>query len=350
MSMMASRTNLPVAVQRWTRRPYPVINRQGEKRTCSDAALPRGNLKRSSHSIAASQAGRPCRFASSQGRNPSLSAVFQVALVLVASLRAGFQVMFSKRHGFATTPPIRFRHDAPEGLRHAVIQAAYDHLSYEQIRTSICRTLYLAPDKGNWSEIPNIRDEVERVIQVAEWYRVYDVIEGLVSFIEGTYGYQSTEVFADRINSIFVDTGAGWQLVAGDGVVVCGDADFEEAVQSSQTALSLTGFDVAAKEIREALGDLSRRPEADLTGAVHHALGALEATARYVSGTDDDLGRLASRIGLPAPLDGALKQMWGFSSNFGRHVSPTKIPTEEEAQLIVHLSSAYCRYLAARKR
>jgi hypothetical protein len=258
--------------------------------------------------------------------------------------------MFSKRHGFATNPPIRFRHDAPEGLRHAVIQAAYDHLSYEQIRVSVCRTLYLAPDKRNWSEIPNIRDEVERIIQGADWYRVYDVIEGLVSFIEGTYGLQPTAMFVDRINSIFVDTGAGWQLVAGDGIVIRGDADFEEAVQSSQAALSLTGFDVAAKEIRESLSDLSRRPEADLTGAIHHALGALEATARYVSGTDDDLGKLASKIGLPVPLDSALKQMWGFSSNFGRHISPTKIPSQEDAQLIVHLSSAYCRYLATRHK
>lgn len=230
--------------------------------------------------------------------------------------------MFSKRHGFATPPAIRFRHDAPEGLRHAVIQAAYDHLTYEQIRTSICRTLYLAPDKGNWSEIPNIRDEVERIIQDVEWYRVYDAIEGLVSFIEGTYGYHATVEFADRINSVFVDTGAGWQLVAGDGIVIRGDADFEEAVHSSQTALAQTGFDVAAKEIREALNDLSRRPEADLTGAIHHALGALEATARYVSGTNEDLGKLASKIGLPAPLDGALKQMWGFSSNFGVSGAP----------------------------
>jgi hypothetical protein len=257
--------------------------------------------------------------------------------------------MFSKRHGFAATPPVQFRHDAPEGLRHAIVQAAYDHLSYEQIRTSICRTLYLAPDKGNWSEIPNIRDEVERIVQTADWYHVYDMIEGLVSFIEGTYGYDSTVEFAGRINSIFVDTGAGWQLVAGDGIVIRGDADFEDAIQSSQEALEQAGFDVAAKEIQEALGDLSRRPEADLTGAIHHALGALEATARYVSGTNEDLGKLASKIGLPPPLDGALKQMWGYSSNFGRHVSPTKIPSGQDAQLIVHLSSAYCRYLADNK-
>lgn len=253
--------------------------------------------------------------------------------------------MFSKRHGFATTPAIRFRHDAPDGLRYAVIQAAYDHLSYGQIRTSICRTLYVAPDEGNWSEIPNIRDEIQRIIQDAEWYHVYDAVEGLVMFIEGTKGFAATTDFVERINTIFTDTGAGWQLVAGEGVVMRGDADFEESVHSSHDALVQTGFDVGAKEIREALGDLSRRPDADLTGAIHHALGALEATARYIADTNEDLGKLASKIGLPSPLDGALKQMWGFSSNFGRHVSPTKVPSQEEAQLIVHLSSAYCRYL-----
>lgn len=258
--------------------------------------------------------------------------------------------MFSKRHGFATTPPIQFRHDAPEGMRYAVVRAAHDHLSYKQIRESICRTLYLMPDPGNWSEVPNIRDEVLRIIQDADWFRVYDVIEGLCAYIEDTFGYNTTEQYAESINSIFNDTGAGWQLVAGKGVVVRGDADFEEAVTSSQEALSLTGFDVAAKEIREALGDLSRRPDADLTGAIHHALGALEATARYVSGTNESLTKLASKIGLPSPLDIALEKMWGFSSNFGRHVSPTKVPSQEDAQLIVHLSSAYCRYLADQNR
>lgn len=253
---------------------------------------------------------------------------------------------FSKRHGFSSTPTIQYRHDAPQGLRYAVIQAAHDQLSYTQIRTSICRTLYAAPDLGNWSEVPNIRDEVQHLVFGANWYQVYDLIEGLVDFIEGTYGYERTSEFVGRINSIFIDTGAGWQFVAGDGIVIRGDADFEEAVQTSQSALSHTGYDIAAKEIKEALGDLSRRPDADLTGAIHHALGAVEATARYISGNNDDLGKLASKIGLPSPLDDALKKMWGFSSNFGRHVSPTKVPTAQEAQLIVHLSSAYCRYLA----
>lgn len=171
-----------------------------------------------------------------------------------------------------------------------------------------------------------------------------------MSYIETNRGYNAVEEFAGQINEIFQDTGAGWQLVAGRGIVIRGDADFEDAIEDSKSQLAAAEFDVAAKEIREALNDLSRRPDADLTGAVHHALGAVEATARYISGNNDDLGKLASKIGLPPPLDEALKKMWGFSSNFGRHVSPTKVPALEEAKLIVHLSSAYCGYLAARNR
>ena len=132
--------------------------------------------------------------------------------------------MFSKRHGFASAPPILFRHEAPEGLRFGVVQAAYDHLNYDRIRTCICRVLRASPDRGNWSEIPNIRDEVMSLIEGAKWYQVYDVIECLVRFIEENRGYDSAEQFGTQINELFADTGAGWQLKPNEGIVIRGDA------------------------------------------------------------------------------------------------------------------------------
>lgn len=253
---------------------------------------------------------------------------------------------FSKKYGFSSAPPVTFRHDAPEAMRYAVIQAAYDELKYDHIRTSICRTLRETPDRGNFSEIPNIRDEVERLIQQADWYRVYDVIEGLLSFIEGTYGYDPAASFASKINEIFIDTGAGWQLKAGEGIVLRGDAPFEAAVQQARDSLSVAGFGVAETELREALHDISRRPTPDLTGAIHHALGALESAARYSHGSEKGFAEIVKLIGIPKPLDLALEKLWGYSSTFGRHVSPTNVPSEKDATLVVHLSSAFCSYIA----
>lgn len=204
----------------------------------------------------------------------------------------------------------------------------------------------MSPDRGNWNEIPNIRDEVMRLIDDAEWYQVYDVIEGLVAFIEGTRRYDLAEQFAAQINDLFVDTGAGWQLRAGEGIVLRGDAEFEKAVESARTSLSQAHYGVAEGEIREALHDISRRPEPDLTGAIHHALGALESTARYLSGSEKPFNEVMATVGVPKPLDSALSKLWGYSSNFGRHVSPTNVPSLNEATLVVHISSAICRYLA----
>ena len=167
----------------------------------------------------------------------------------------------------------------------------------------------------------------------------------MVEFIEGTRGYDAAEKYIRALNEAFLETGAGWQYVAGEGIIIRGEELFEASVQEAMETLDDAGYGVAKKELKEALHDISRRPDPDLTGAVHHALGALEATARYIHGSDKSFGDIAKHIGIPKPLDEALLKMWGFSSNFGRHVSPTKVPSLGEATLIVHLSSAYCRFL-----
>jgi hypothetical protein len=257
---------------------------------------------------------------------------------------------FSKRHGFASTPEVRFRYGAPENLRYAIIQIANDVLSYSQIRAVVCRVIHEAPNPGNWSEVPNIRDEVQQLISSADWFYVYDIIEENLRIIEASRGYDAAVEYAKKINDAFVGTGAGWQLKAGEGIVIRGDAEFEDAVQQARDSLGNAGFSVAQNELREALRDISRRPEPDLTGAIHHSLGALEAAARYVNGSEKGFGDIVDQIGIPKPLDIALSKMWGYSSNFGRHVSPTNVPSLNDATLVVHLASAFCRYLVENQK
>ena len=104
-------------------------------------------------------------------------------------------------------------------------------------------------------------------------------------------------------------------------------------------------------EIKEALTDLSRRPNPDITGAIQHSLASLECVCRVVSGdpkaTLGDLIRRNPDI-IPRPLDQAIEKIWGYASEQGRHLKEGKIPAYEEAELIVEITIAISIYLGKR--
>ncbi|MFC3967624.1 AbiJ-NTD4 domain-containing protein [Rhizobium lemnae] len=88
---------------------------------------------------------------------------------------------FSDRHGYrGPEPEITIRDDAPDFLRFQVASIARScGLSPTAIRTIVCDILLEVPDPRNWSEYPNIWDEVLDLLRGCEWYKVYDVAEAL---------------------------------------------------------------------------------------------------------------------------------------------------------------------------
>jgi hypothetical protein len=168
------------------------------------------------------------------------------------------------------------RDEAPAELRDAVAYIAHDlEFSFGNIREIVCRVLRTAPDSNNWSEVPNVRDEVLNLLRSCEWFLVYDVIEALYrSFSEPARGD-----FAEEVNEFFTANGIGWKLENGE-ISYRGDEEFERSVRTVSRRLLDEGRPTAAREIAEALSDLSRLPDPDVTGAVQHAIAALECVAR----------------------------------------------------------------------
>ena len=254
---------------------------------------------------------------------------------------------FSKRHNFAKTPPITVRTDAPDGLRYAVIQNAYDcGPSYSELRSVVCRVLLGAPNPNNWSEVPNIRDEVLYDIGHCDWYKVYDVAEALLAHIENTLGYDSAVQFAEAMNDFFIGAGIGWQFAPNQGIVYRGDEPFQVATNEAAATLEGSGRKNAASEIEEAIRDISRRPDPDITGAVSHSMAAVECVAQDVIGSKQTLGQMVGNLNLPKPLDEAVSKLYGFASQHGRHVSEQSRPAPEDAELLVQVACAVCTYLA----
>jgi hypothetical protein len=268
---------------------------------------------------------------------------------------------FSRRHGY--NPPeaeITVRQDAPEDLRSVIVDIAYEcGLTPTLLRQLTCRVLRVAPNAQNWSEYPNVDGEIRQNLRDCPWYRVYDTIEAIHTRIgergvglRGNPAMLASDYFTEEINNYFRERGIGWQLVDGQ-IEVRGAESFEEAVHGGRDALEEAGKGTAASELHEALGDLSRRPEADVTGAIQHAMAALECVARDAA--DDQnatLGDLIKRHPdlFPKPLDQSLEKAWGYASESGRHLKEGKAPAFEEAELIVGMCGSVCRYLARKMK
>lgn len=253
---------------------------------------------------------------------------------------------FSVRYGFHSSEGDELiREDAPEQLRSGLLQIVHDNLDYNPswIRRIICGVLRVREDPLNWSEYPNIWDEVQGDVYDCEWYRVYDIIEGFYSSLADG----QREKYEVLINNLFVEENIGWQLVGGE-LHVRGDDIFEHVLEDATESLDGSGMTTATSELHEAIRDLSRRPEPDLSGAVQHAMAALECVARQISGDKKlALGDVIKKNPglIPPPVDRAVSKLWGYASEEARHGKESRELNWEEAQLLVGISAVLCSYL-----
>ncbi len=262
---------------------------------------------------------------------------------------------FSRRHGFGgAAAEITIRDDAPQDVREAILMIAEGDLrvSPGAIRSPLCAVLRQVPDPSNWTNYPNVWEECQRLMMGAPWYKVYDFVEALYERLAHSQEPDRAPRWESLINEYFLERGVGWRLHDGH-LESRGPEAFEVAVDSARTALDAAGLATARREIHEALQDLSRRPEPDVTGAVQHAMAGLECAAREITGDHRaTLGDILKRHPtlVPKPLDESLSKMWGYASEMARHIREGRTPSRPEAELVVGVAAATCTYLAHLER
>lgn len=215
------------------------------------------------------------------------------------------------------------------------------------LRPVVCGVLSRrANTRGNWGEFPNIDGEVRDLIDNAPWYKVYDLIETLYQQMAASPLEDRQLCFEDDVNDYFIERGIGWKLSNGE-VQYRGPEGFDLAVSAAQKTVWDAGLPTAAEELNRAIKDLSRRPEPDHTGAVQHAMAALECVARHFGESKDTLGDLVRRNPdlMPKPLDQVVVKLWGFTSECGRHLREGLAPLAEEAEFVVGASAILASYL-----
>lgn len=263
---------------------------------------------------------------------------------------------FSERLGLhLEAPEITVRQDAPAELRGVVFSMACEFgLDQHELRAMACRVLRRREDPHNWSPA-NVAMEAEGLFDTCEWHEFYDLVEAVHQALDrkstGAGSFDSDEApsaaFERELNTYFVKRGIGWQLASGR-IEVRGDEPFEDTVRQALDALQFMSHSTAARELHEAVRDLGRRPEPDITGAIQHALAGLECTMRRIcEDPRPTMGQLLSKYPsvCPQPLRTALEKLWGFSSEQGRHLREGGQPSFAEAQLTVAISAAIVTYL-----
>lgn len=258
---------------------------------------------------------------------------------------------FSERYNFKpdNEPEITVRYDAPEELRGVVILLADNSgVKPAKLRDVLCKVLLKRPNQNNWTEYPNIDNENHQLLDGAVWYKVYDVVEAVSSALLNSYNHNDYDQFELSINNYFIESGVGWKLTQGR-LSVRNPESLEQTVKSAISSLENSSMPTAKKELHEALKDLSKRPKPDITGAIQHSMAALECVMREVSGnTKVTLGELIKKQPgiVPSPLDQAITKLWGFASEYGRHLQEGREPEFKEAQLVVGCCASLITYLS----
>jgi hypothetical protein len=258
---------------------------------------------------------------------------------------------FSYRYGYTAPRPAGaelIREEAPERVRAGFLAIAKDVLGPRKLRDVVCATLRKRPDPYNWTDYPNIWDEVQELVYEAPWPAFYDIVEASLA----TCTRLTCENVGARIDQLFAEEYLAWRIIAGKVVLRTGEVS--DAIGAlAAVALRESTRPTAATELEKALAALSHRPEPDTRDAVRCAAGALEALARDITGERTaTLGELLKRHGdklLAPPLKIAFEKIWGYCSDRARHVDEHNAPTLEDAILVVGLVGAAVAYLARRR-
>lgn len=262
---------------------------------------------------------------------------------------------FSKRLGYhkQSETEIIVRHDAPFELRGVLVDITYEcGFRPKTLRPLVCRILRKREDPNNWSEYPNVDDEIRMLIDECEWYKVYDIVEGICNRMDSEPYLYERKKYEHEVNEYLLENGIGWQLTDGK-IEVRGPENFEKVVKTAAEELKRLGKDTSRNELHESLMDLSRRPDPDVTGAIQHAMAALECVARDICGDrKSNLGDIMKKHRglIPVPLDEAVIKAWGYASENARHIREGREPSFEEAELIVGLCASVSTYLTKKEK
>lgn len=265
--------------------------------------------------------------------------------------------MFSERYRYGSNVPIEIRGDAPHGLRLRILSFARmgneqfpnpHFVGIHELMMIMCDILSEPGIKGTDDELSH---QAEQLISQCIWYKCYDIAEAFFSYLNKNLdkitGYEFSTQYSNKLNKYFIENGIGYKMENGKILVRFSEPN-ETLVHEAIKKLKEKNLAVARNEVMEAYSAISRKPTADLTGAMTHSKAALECVVREVTGQPKGtLGKLINdhKELFPGAISKIVDGIHGYTSEEGSHVKNGASPTFKNTELMVSLVSALCSFL-----
>jgi hypothetical protein len=275
---------------------------------------------------------------------------------------------FSQRHGFAPPPKSLAENEMPGWVREGFANSLREFIDrtragvapdvfnrdlYNSLKPLIWKVLKVQPPGspvgGPWEVY------IPKLIRQCEWWQFYDICEEVYRLIADTYGQSEAESFAQEVNDLFTREGVAWRFTGGR-IERAYPPHITKKFEEVRALLRDPQFQGADEQFEKALQHLNRRPDPDTENCVKDAVGAMEATARIISGDHTEtLSRILHkepfRSEIHPALAAAIKKVYAYRGDVGGvahgQVGPSNVGIEE-AELILTVAAATILYLASK--
>lgn len=204
--------------------------------------------------------------------------------------------VFSKREGFAPETSPQAYDYLPGWIREAIINeirvfaqtdtsipGAYRLDLYPLFRPYIWKVLGIEPP-GNPMGGP-FQHYIPKVIKECQWYQCYDLLEEVAAVTKQQLGEEDLEEFSGKVDAILVKEGIAWKFEHGKMGRRYNQL-VEEQIKEVHILLSDPKFKGPDVQFEKAVGHLNKRPDPDKENCVKDAVGAMEAVANIIAGSN----------------------------------------------------------------
>ncbi len=252
------------------------------------------------------------------------------------------QNSFSVREGLRSESSLIYD-EAPGALRYGLREVLHV-LGYQTPtaqRLILCKSLRVIPDRSNWTDYPNIEDEVVYLLETEPWHKFFDALERIRQFLSE----EEAVVYYERMNALFADERVGYRFESGN-IVRVGTEEFHDAVRVAQHALTGERFAEPRRQFERACEFRNALP-ADWSNAIKEAVNSVEAVLQIIyERPSATLTSIASND-FPAELPGNIKKLFlslygqGSGTVGARHASiGGNEPSGPRAELAIHMAAA----------